>query len=62
MLHFVVFLENMSLNDKKPLTWWSEEDWVVLKEIVARTKSKGGTPMTKRLENKNPKNNILMSQ
>ena len=48
--------------DKKPRATWSEEDWVVLQEIVARTKSKGGTPMTKLLLNKNPKNNILMSE
>ena len=60
-----LFLDKISYNsmaDKKPRATWSEEDWVVLQEIVARTKSKGGTPMTKLLLNKNPKNNILMSE
>ena len=62
---YFVFLDKMSHNlksDKKPRASWSEEDWIVLKELVDRTKSKGGTPMTKLLSSKNPKNNILMSE
>ena len=48
------------MSGKKPHATWSEQDWIVLKEIVARTKTKGGTQMYKLLANKNPKNEILM--
>ena len=44
-------------NPRKPRVTWSQEEWLILEGIVNRAQTKNGTPMTKLLENKTPKNN-----
>ena len=42
---------------RKPRVTWSQEDFLILEEIVMKSKTKSGVAMVKLLENKTPKNN-----
>ena len=53
-------MDSTAKKPRKPWVNWSQTDWIVLEDIVNKTKTKSGVPMVKLLDNTTPKNNQLL--